>query len=236
MSRPNPTGPAGDGRPAAPVADPARERLAEAGRQLGLGLDEAVLDRLLAYLGMLQRWNRVYNLTAVRDPQEMLSHHLLDCLAALPSLRRHADGRALRLLDVGSGGGLPGVVLAILQPAWDVTCIDAVAKKASFIRQVAAEIGLPNLHAAHGRVESLVAGRGFDVVVSRAFAALPDFVRWTRACLAPEGVWMAMKGRVPEDERAGLPADVTVFHVEQLQVPQLDAQRCLVWLRPHEQA
>lgn len=235
MSRPAP----GTAMPASPVAtatggDPARDQLVEAGGQLGLALEGAVLDRLLAYLGMLQRWNRVYNLTAVRDPREMLTHHLLDCLAVLPSLRRHAGTLALRLLDVGSGGGLPGVVLAILQPSWDVTCIDAVAKKASFVRQVAAELGLPNLHATHGRVEALAAGPGFDVVVSRAFASLPDFVRWTRACLAPGGVWLAMKGRAPDDEVAGLPPDVTVFHVEQLQVPQLDAQRCLVWLRPHE--
>lgn len=213
-----------------------RARLAAASDQLGLGLDSATLDRLLDYLALLQRWNRVYNLTAVRDPDEMLSQHLLDCLAVLPALRRHAGGRPLRLLDVGSGGGLPGAVLAIVHPLWDVSCIDAVAKKASFVRQVAGELALPNLHAQHGRVEALPVGPGFDVVVSRAFASLADFVTWTQGCIAPGGVWLAMKGRVPDDEMATLPRNVSVFHVEPLHVPELKAQRCLVWLRPHEVA
>ena len=210
-----------------------RERLVAASDQLGLGLDAGNADRLLAYLAMLQRWNRVYNLTAVRDPDEMLSHHLLDCMAVLPALRRHAGSRPLRVIDVGSGGGLPGAVLAIMQPHWNVTCIDAVAKKASFVRQVGGELALPNLQAVHGRVEALPASKGFDVVVSRAFASLVDFVTWTRACLAPSGVWLAMKGRAPDDELAALPADVSVFHVEPLHVPELKAQRCLVWLKPH---
>ncbi len=213
-----------------------RDRLAEALRKLGLTLDVQAIDRLLAYLALLQRWNRVYNLTAVRDPDEMLTQHLFDCLAVLPALRRHASGRSLRLLDVGSGGGLPGVVLAIAQPDWEVSCIDAVAKKASFVRQVAGELALPNLHALHGRVETLKPAPGFDVVISRAFASLSDFVTWTRAALAPQGVWLAMKGRAPDDEVAALPGDVAVFHVEPLHVPDLKAQRCLVWLRPHGQA
>lgn len=195
------------------------------------------LDRLLAYLALLQRWNRVYNLTAVRDPAEMLSQHLLDCLAVLPALRRHFGSRqpTARLLDVGSGGGLPGVVLAIAEPRWDVTCIDAVSKKASFVRQVAGELALPNLHAVHGRVETLAPGTasGFDLIISRAFASLADFTHWTRAALRPDGVWLAMKGRAPDDEVQALPAGVTVFHVEPLHVPELKAQRCLVWLRPH---
>ncbi|HSW08850.1 16S rRNA (guanine(527)-N(7))-methyltransferase RsmG [Aquabacterium sp.] len=218
---------------AADTAQP-RARLVGASEQLGLGCDAATLDRLLAYLALLQRWNRVYNLTAVRDPSEMLSHHLLDCLAVLPALRRHAGEQPLRVLDVGSGGGLPGAVLAMVQPHWDVSCIDAVAKKASFVRQVAGELALPNLHAVHGRVETLPAGPGFDVVVSRAFASLVDFVSWTRGCIAPNGVWLAMKGRAPHDEVAALPKDVSVFHVEPLHVPELKVQRCLVWLRPHE--
>jgi 16S rRNA (guanine527-N7)-methyltransferase len=200
---------------------------------LGLTLDAPQLDHLIGYLALLQQWNRVYNLTAVRDPAEMLSHHLADCLAILPALQRHAAGRALRILDVGSGGGLPGVVLAICAPDWQVSCVDTVSKKASFIRQVAAELGLPNLRALHARVETLapVAGR-FDLITSRAFASLPDFTGLTRALLAPDGVWMAMKGKLPAEEQAALPSDVTVFHVEQLAVPGLDAQRCLVWMRP----
>lgn len=214
-------------------ADPLRVRVAAAADQLGVTLDARMLDRLLAYLALLQRWNRVYNLTAVRDPEEMLTHHLFDCLAVLPPLRRHAAGRALRVLDVGSGGGLPGAVLAIVEPQWQVSCIDAVAKKASFIRQVAGELALPNLQALHGRVEQWVGAPGFNLIVSRAFASLADFTQWTRAALADGGVWAAMKGRAPDDEVAALPSDVTVFHVEPLHVPGLKAQRCLVWLRRH---
>lgn len=226
----------GAGHPAAAADAAPRARLVTASEQLQLGLDAATVDRLLAYLTLLQRWNRVYNLTAVRDPDEMLTHHLFDCLAVLPALRRHAGPRPLRILDVGSGGGLPGAVLAITQPQWDISCIDAVSKKASFIRQVAGELALPNLHALHGRVETLSGRPGFDLIVSRAFASLVDFVTWTRSSLAADGAWLAMKGRAPDDEVAALPADVTVFHVEPLHVPELKAQRCLVWLKPHRAA
>jgi 16S rRNA (guanine527-N7)-methyltransferase len=197
---------------------------------LGLALDAATRDRLLGFLALLQRWNRTYNLTALRDPAQMLTHHLADCLAVVPPLRRHLAGRVARVLDVGSGAGLPGAVIALLDPALDVTCVDAVGKKAAFVRQVAAELGVPNLHAEHGRVEQ---GRGrHDVITSRAFATLDDLCRLTRERLAPGGVWMAMKGQRPDDELRALPSDIDVFHVEQLDVPNLDAQRCLVWLRP----
>lgn len=215
-----------------------RARLLDAAQALGTPLDEGTADRLMAYLGLLQRWNKVYNLTALRDPEEMLSHHLVDCLAVLAPLRRHLaaqapTGATPRILDVGSGGGLPGVVLAAVEPGWQVDCVDTVAKKASFIRQVAAELGLPNLRGLHARVESLdpAAGR-YQLITSRAFASLADFTALTRHLLAEQGVWMAMKGRSTEDEQAGLPAAVQVFHVEQLTVPGLDAQRCLVWMRP----
>ena len=198
---------------------------------LGLAPDPAMLDRLLAYLALLQRWNATYNLTAVRDPGEMLTQHLADCLAVVGPLRRQLGaGTSRRILDVGSGGGLPGVVLAVLEPGWAVTCVDAVGKKAAFIRQVAVELRLQNLAAEHARVESLKAG-GFDLITSRAFASLADFVSLTRKLLAPEGVWAAMKGKTPEAELAALPAGIAVFHVEPITVPGLDAERCIVWMR-----
>jgi 16S rRNA (guanine527-N7)-methyltransferase len=183
-----------------------------------------------AYLGLLARWNAAYNLTAVRDPAQMRLQHLADCLAVVEPLRRRLGERPARLLDVGSGGGLPGVVLAIANPAWDVTCVDAVGKKAAFIRQVAGELALPNLHAEHARVEALKAPP-FDAIASRAFASLPDFVRLTRPLLASGGVWMAMKGRRPDDEIAALPPDIDVFHVEPIDVPGLDAERHLIWMQ-----
>jgi 16S rRNA (guanine527-N7)-methyltransferase len=223
--------------------DARRATLQQAAGQLGLGLSDAEAGLLLAYVDLLQRWNRVYNLTALRDPADMLSHHLVDCLAVLPPLRRWwaerpfgADQPA-RVLDVGSGGGLPGVVLAALQPGWQIDCVDTVAKKASFIRQVAAELRLPNLRGLHARVEALpLPPGGYPLITARAFASLVDFTALTRPLLAPGGAWMAMKGRLPTEELAALPADVEVFHVEHLQVPGLDAQRCLVWMRPRQPA
>lgn len=201
---------------------------------LGLSLNEAQVDQLLAYQDLIAKWNKVYNLTAVRDPQEMLTHHLLDSLAAIPPLLRQTGGQAIRLLDVGSGGGLPGVVIAITCPQIQVHCVDTVLKKATFIQQVAASLKLPNLRGIHARVESLKAeeGGGYDVVCSRAFASLVDFTTWSRSALKPGAVWMAMKGKHPVDELAALPADVSVFHVEPLTVPGLEAERCMVWLRP----
>ncbi len=198
--------------------------------ELGVALGAAQQDQLLRYLQLLQRWNATYNLTAVREPAAMFTQHLADCLAVVPCLTRQAAAGG-RLLDVGSGGGLPGVVIACALPAWDVTTVDAVAKKAAFVRQVAGTLALPNLHAAHARVEKL-RSETFQLITSRAFASLVDFVALTRMHLAPGGVWMGMKGRVPDDEIASLPADIEVFHVEQLAVPGLDAQRCLVWMRP----
>jgi len=198
---------------------------------LGLPASEGLRAQLFAYLDLLHKWNQAYNLSAVRDPQQMVHQHLLDCLAALPALDRHLQGREARILDVGSGAGLPGVVWALMRPHWSLSCVDAVAKKASFVQQVAAELALRNLRSEHARVEQLQLPP-FDVVVSRAFASLADFTRLTRRQLVPGGCWLAMKGKLPEGEIAVLGADVTVFHVERLQVPGLDAQRCLVWMRP----
>jgi 16S rRNA (guanine527-N7)-methyltransferase len=205
-----------------------REQLERAASELGLTLSDSQLDQLLAYLALLQKWNRVYNLTAVRDPAQMLSHHLVDSLSVIAPLQRH--GAPARLMDVGAGGGLPGVVIAICCPGTDVSCVDAVAKKATFIQQVAAELKLPNLHGVHSRVEALET-EPFGVITSRAFASLVDFTSLTRQHLAEGAVWMAMKGQHPADEIAALPADVDAFHVEQLAVPGLDAQRCIIWMR-----
>ena len=206
-----------------------RETLEGAARELGLELSDTQLDQLLAYLALLQKWNKVYNLTAVRDPAQMLSHHLVDSLSVIAPLKRH--GAPARLMDVGAGGGLPGVVIAICYPGTDVSCVDAVAKKATFIQQVAAELKLRNLHGVHSRVEQL-ATEPFGVITSRAFATLVDFTTLTRQHLSAGAVWMAMKGQHPAEEIGALPADVDVFHVEQLAVPGLDAQRCIVWMRP----
>ena len=202
---------------------------------LGLGVSLEQIDTLLRYLFLLQRWNGVYNLTSVREPEQMLTLHLADCLALMAPLRRQlaagsgAQG-GVRLLDVGSGAGLPGVVIAALNPDVAVTCVETVGKKAAFVQQVASELALRNLSSEHARVERLRAAP-FNVITSRAFASLPDFVKLTRALLAPDGVWMAMKGKRPVDELALLPAEVDVFHVEPLTVPGLTAERCLVWMK-----
>ena len=200
---------------------------------LALAPTVAQLLALRSYLDLLARWNGTYNLTSVRDRAGMLTQHLADCLAVIGPLRRQLPAAAAsrRVLDVGSGGGLPGVVIATLLPEVDVTCLDAVGKKMAFVRQAAGELHLPNLHAAHSRIEQFKAPH-FDVVTSRAFSSLVDFTSLSRPQLALGGVWMAMKGRMPDEEIAALPADVAVFHVEQLTVPGLDAQRCLVWMRP----
>lgn len=201
---------------------------------LGLALNDQQVGRLLDYMALIQKWNKVYNLTSVRDPAEMLTHHLLDSLAAVPPLRRHlaslGEGVARKLLDVGSGGGLPGVVFAICCPELSVSCVDTVAKKAAFVQQVAAELRLGNLRGVHARVENL--SGPFDVVSCRAFASLPDFVNWSQAALGEGSVWLAMKAKHPVDELAALPATVQVFHVEQLVVPGLEAERCIIWMKP----
>jgi 16S rRNA (guanine527-N7)-methyltransferase len=201
---------------------------------LDLSLDEEQVNMLLDYLELIEKWNRVYNLTAVRDPAEMLTHHLLDSLAVVGPLLRETDGRPIRLLDVGSGAGLPGVVIAIACPQVEVTCVDTVAKKAAFLRQVSASLGLVNLRGLHARVESLSRGRGeegYDVITSRAFSSLVDFVEWSRSALQIGGMWMAMKGKHPLEEMLALPPTVDVFHVEPVAVPGLNADRCIVWMR-----
>ncbi len=200
---------------------------------LELELSDAQISALLDYIALIQKWTRVYNLTAVRDPEEMLTHHVLDSLAVVAPLRRqlHSMGldESIRLLDVGAGAGLPGVVLAICCPTMVVHCVDTVAKKAAFIQQASVSLKLPLLRGIHARVESLT--EPYAVVTSRAFASLADFTLWSKGALAEQGVWMAMKGKNPDAEVAQLPAEVAMFHVEPLVVPGLDAERCLVWMR-----
>jgi len=200
---------------------------------LRLSLSPSQAQALLDYLALLQKWNQVYNLTALREPERMLSHHLIDCLAVVDPLRKQlqtmAASPAPRLLDVGSGAGLPGAVLAICLPELQVDCVDTVAKKATFIQQIALSLRLPNLRGIHARVESLSAA--YQVISARAFSSLPDLVAGSQAALLPGGVWMAMKGKTPADEMQALPPEVQVSRVELLEVPDLDAQRCIVWMR-----
>jgi 16S rRNA (guanine527-N7)-methyltransferase len=197
--------------------------------RLGLTLSELQVGQLRGYLDLIQKWNKVYNLTAVRDPAEMLTHHLLDSLAVIAPLRRQLQDRPARLLDVGSGAGLPGVVIAICCTEVQVDCVDSVAKKTAFVQQVAAALKLLNLHGLHSRVETLTGP--YEIVSCRAFASLPDFIAWTTGALAEQGVWLAMKGKKPDEEIAALPSNVELFHVEQLEVPGLGAERCIVWMK-----
>lgn len=200
---------------------------------LGLTLNDTQIAQLLGYHTLIQKWNKVYNLTAIRDPAEMLTHHLLDSLAIVAPLMRQTSSASVNMLDVGAGAGLPGVVVAICCPQVSVTCVDAVAKKMAFVQQVATELKLPNLKALHARVETLT--QKYDLITSRAFATLLDFVTGSRAALKPvTGAWLAMKAKNTSAEVAELPSDVNVFHVEQLIVPGLDAERCIVWMRENQ--
>jgi 16S rRNA (guanine527-N7)-methyltransferase len=209
--------------------------LAAAGASLGCPLLPSQVDQLLAFIDLLLKWNRVHNLTAVTSTTQALQLHLLDCLAVVAPLRRHLAMRnsklSPRLLDVGSGGGLPGVVIAIAAPELQVTCVDAIAKKTAFVTQAQAELRLANLTAVHGRAEHLKPP-GFDVITSRAVGTLSELITWTYPVLKDDGVWMAMKGTVPDAEIGEVMERVDVFHVEQLHIPTLAAQRCLVWFRP----
>lgn len=210
-----------------------QKRLYAAAQQLSLTVGEAQAAALLTYIEDLQRWNRTYNLTALRDPEQMLIQHVFDSLAIVPTFSRILDKNtgAAKILDVGSGAGLPGVVLAIMRSNWDITCVDAVDKKMAFVRQMSGALHLQNLHAVHGRVETLEP-IGAHIVVSRAFASLVDFATLAGRHAAPGGLLAAMKGHEPQEEIFMLEqhTEWRVSHVEPLSVPELNAQRCLVWL------
>jgi len=209
-------------------------RLQEGARQLERSIDDAQVKQLIAYLERLHRWNGVHSLSAWKDPSALLVHHVFDSMSVVGPLERYAEGRPLRVLDAGSGPGFPAVVLAVMNPAWSVTAVDAVAKKIAFVRQAAAESGIPNVAGLHARLEDMPPAKPFDVVVSRAFGSLVHFTAQTRHLLAPDGVWVAQKGRMPNEEMAQLRDDLQVFHVEPVTVPGLDAERHLVWMRKVE--
>lgn len=201
-------------------------KLADGIAELGIHLPEGAEDKLAAYLALLAKWNRTYNLTAVRDPDEMVTHHLLDCLAVVPVLRNSAlAGRQFDLVDVGSGAGLPGLVLALACPDWAVTSVEAVEKKAAFQRQAVIELGLGNVEVRCGRVETV--GGAYSAAISRAFASLADFV--VAAGHLSADLW-AMKGVYPAVEAAQLPPGWQVKACRALRVPGLAAERCLLHL------
>ena len=191
--------------------------------ELGINLSAAQQDQLLAFRDLLLKWNKTYNLTALRDPEQAISHHLLDSLAILPQL---GDGP---LLDVGSGGGLPGIPLAIARPALAVSMVDTVQKKATFLQQAAIQLGLKNVAVHHARVEEMHGQ--YAQISSRAFAEIALFIRLTRHLLAPGGRWLAMKGMRPDNEIAVLPSDIVVEQIIPLHVPGLDAERHLIILK-----
>jgi 16S rRNA (guanine527-N7)-methyltransferase len=195
--------------------------------QLGLNVAPEAQQKLLDYLALLQKWNKVYNLTAIRNPEQMVSNHLLDSLAVLPHLWPG------RWLDVGCGAGLPGVVLAIVRPEWSFTLLDSNSKKTSFVQQACIELGLKNVEVHCGRIEEWQAAERFDGIISRAFAETAEFVALTRHLLNEGGRWAAMKG-MPEQELKRLPGDVQVEQVIPLQIPKLEAARCLVVLRENK--
>ncbi|TXI73312.1 MAG: 16S rRNA (guanine(527)-N(7))-methyltransferase RsmG [Dechloromonas sp.] len=197
--------------------------LAQGLAELGIDLPAAAQDKLLAFRDLLLKWNKTYNLTALRDPEQAISHHLLDSLAILPHVGPEA------LLDVGSGGGLPGIPLAIARAELSVRMVDTVQKKTTFLQQAAIQLGLKNVTVDHARVETL-SGQ-YAQISSRAFAELKLFVELTRHLLAPSGRWLAMKGVRPDDEIAALPADIVVDQIIPLHVPGVDAERHLIILK-----
>ena len=205
--------------------------LAEGAAALHLDLSDAQLAKLMDYLALMAKWNTVYNLTALRDPQQMVTHHLLDSLAVVP-----AFAGAKNILDVGAGGGLPGIVLAIVRPDMRVSMVDTVHKKTAFLTQVKAELGLANVTVHTARVEQLKVPHKFDVITSRAFAELNDFVTWSSPLPEEGGRFIALKGIMPNDEIARLPDDWKVGKVESLTVPGLDAERHLVFIEAGAQA
>lgn len=203
------------------------EELARGAHELGIELSDSQQQRLLGYLGLLIKWNKAYNLTAVRDPDEMVSRHLLDSLSVVPYVAESGDN----WLDVGSGGGMPGIPLAILFPQRHFTLLDSNGKKTRFLTQVKLELKLDNLEVIHSRVEAFTPARPFDGICSRAFSALQDFANWTRHLGSEATRWLAMKGVHPDDELQALPEDFRLERTHVLKVPGCQGQRHLLILR-----
>lgn len=215
-----------------PSKTPPEQRLGNGLAVLGLSLPAGAPARLLAYQAELLKWNSAYNLTAVRDPDEMLTRHLLDSLSLLPVLDERLPGDAARLLDVGAGPGLPCIPLAIARPAWSVTGLDSNGKKARFMRHAQRTLALANFSVIEGRVEELPPAQGYALITSRAFASLGDFFSLTRHLLAADGIWIAMKGKLEADELAGVPATVDILETRKLKVPGLHEERHAVIAKP----
>ena len=211
------------------VATDAAPAITPAGMDPATALPPDAADRLAAYLDLLAKWNRVYNLTAIRDREQMESHHIRDALAVLPHL---PGAPGIRLLDVGSGGGIPGIPLAIARPDWHVVLLDSNDKKAAFLTQAAIELRLGNVTVVARRVQDYAAATRFDVVISRAFSDLAPFARAASRFVGPGGIIVAMKGVLPRQELDALPDDIDVITTPALRVPGLDAERHLVILRP----
>jgi len=203
-----------------------RHMLAEGVQELALHLTDAQIDKMIAYLLLLSKWNSVYNLTAIRDPKEMVKQHLLDSLSAAP-----AFVGAKNVLDVGAGGGLPGMMLAITYPEIKISMIDTVSKKTAFLSQAKTELGLTNVTVHTGRVEALQVTEKFDVITSRAFSELCNFINWSGHLLADGGQFIAMKGVAPAQEIERLPEGWQVTGMQALSVPGLQAERHLVFVK-----
>ncbi len=210
-----------------------RTDLDRAAHALGIALTAEQSERLLAYVSLLQRWNAVHNLSAASDGATLLNQHVVDCLAIVEPMAARVGRDDVRALDAGTGAGLPAAVLAIALPGWTVTAVDSVAKKVAFLRQVTGELALPNLRPIHARLEEFSLEPRCNVITSRAFSSLSQFVRQTHHLLDPDGFWAAMKGRRPDDEIQDLPAICQLFHVEPLAVAGIADARCLVWMKPN---
>ncbi len=215
-----------------PIGD-TRGAIHRAAAEASLPLSDRQADQLVDYVSLLQRWGATYNLTSIRDPGRIVTHHLADCFVAVEPLRREARSlQSPSVLDVGSGAGLPGIVFGLMNPQWKVTCVDSVGKKAAFVRQVVADLGLAKVDVAHARIESIQ--ERHDVVVARAFSSVSNLVAATEHVLASGGFWMAMKGRRPDDELRDVDPAKWTFHVEQVDVQSLEAERCLIWIRRNQ--